>query len=89
MGLGQLAVHFPEDSSQYKELMDLAVTHGDLFRTFKHGALHGGITGLLIALPVIVVGGLFEHKTWRHMLIGGGYWIVAMALMGGVICQFL
>jgi len=63
-------------------------TYGTRFRTFKHGALHGSITALIIALPLIGTNALFERKGITCITIHVGYWIVALALMGGVICQF-
>jgi hypothetical protein len=60
--------------------------YGDAFRTFKHGALHGFIAGIFIALPVISINGLFEQKSWKYMAIQAGYWIVIMTIMGAIIC---
>ena len=37
--------------------------YGDKFRTFEHGALHGFMTGVFLALPVIAINGLFEQKS--------------------------
>ncbi len=56
-----------------------------VFDTFKHGAAHGLVIGLFIALPIMVTNGMFEQKTWKHMLINLGYWLVTMALMGGIV----
>ncbi|GEM56134.1 hypothetical protein B0A58_03020 [Flavobacterium branchiophilum NBRC 15030 = ATCC 35035] len=56
------------------------------FRTFKHGALHGFMTGLFFALPVIGVGANFERRSWKYVLVSGGYWVVTCMIMGGIIC---
>ncbi|MEC4049621.1 DUF1761 domain-containing protein [Flavobacterium sp. SUN046] len=61
--------------------------YGTTYRSFKHGALHGFMTGLFFALPVIGTTSLFERRSWKYVLISGGYWIVACTLMGGIICQ--
>lgn len=58
------------------------------FRTFKHGALHGTIAAITFALPVLGINALFERRSAKYIFIHAGYWIVALALMGGVICQF-
>ena len=58
---------------------------GGDFMTFKHGALHGGTMGLFIAMPVLATCALFEMKSFKYVVINGGYWIVTMALMGGII----
>ncbi|BCY28297.1 DUF1761 domain-containing protein [Flavobacterium okayamense] len=58
----------------------------DVFRTFKHGALHGFMLGLLFILPITAINGLFEQKSWKYMLVTGGYWIVSLTIMGSIIC---
>ena len=58
---------------------------GGNFMTFKHGALHGALVGILIALPVLGINAMFEQKSAKYILINAGYWILTMSLMGGVI----
>lgn len=55
------------------------------FDTFGHGFVHGIIVGLFIVTPVFITNGLFEQLTWKRMLINVFYWIVTIALMGGVV----
>ena len=55
------------------------------FDTFKHGAFHGAFLGIVVVMPVFITNGLFEMKPWRLIFINTGYWIVALALMGGVL----
>ena len=43
--------------------------YGDAFRTFKHGALHGTIAGIFIALPIIGTNALFERKSAKYIFI--------------------
>lgn len=62
--------------------------YGNLHRSFGHGALHGGIAGLMFALPVLATNALFERKGWKYILVNGGYWVVCTTLMGGVLCHF-
>lgn len=59
---------------------------GEKFRSFQHGALHGFILGLLFVLPMTAINGLFEQKSWKYMLITGGYWVVSLTIMGAIIC---
>ena len=61
---------------------------GTLYRTFKHGAFHGVLLGLFFVLPVLGTNALFERKGFRYIAINAGYWIVSLAIMGGVICQW-
>ena len=58
------------------------------FRTFKHGAFHGTIMGVFAAIPLVGTAALFEGRGFRYIAINAGYWIVALALMGGIMCQF-
>lgn len=60
--------------------------YGNAFRTFKHGALHGTIAGIFIALPIIGTNALFERKGAKYIFINSGYWIVTLAIMGGIVC---
>lgn len=60
--------------------------YGDAFRTFKHGALHGFISGIFLALPIIGINGLFERKSAKYIFINSGYWIVSLTIMGAIIC---
>jgi hypothetical protein len=63
-------------------------TYGGNFRTFKHGALHGSIASIFFVLPVISIISLFEKRGWKYVMIHWGYWLITLALMGGVLCQF-
>jgi hypothetical protein len=63
--------------------------YGTVFRTFKHGALHGFMTGLFFALPLIAINGLFERKSWKYIFIHAGYWIVSLTIMGAIVCGWV
>jgi len=77
-----------EGSALFNYVADFMAKYGQNFRTFKHGAFHGALTGIFFALPVIGINALFERKNWKYTAIHVGYWTVTLALMGGVICQF-
>ena len=70
------------------EINNFMTSDGDRFRTFKHGALHGGLVGGFIGLPILVINGLFERKGFKYGLINAGYWIITLAIMGGILCQW-
>ena len=55
------------------------------YRSFKHGALHGAMAGIFMALPIIGINALFERKSWKYIFINAGYWIVTLAIMGSII----
>jgi hypothetical protein len=59
--------------------------YGTEFRTFKHGALHGFLTGLFVFLPIMATNALFERKSWKYILLNVGYWTVCAMIMGGII----
>lgn len=69
-------------------LKDFMSKYGSNFRTFKHGALHGTITAIFLAMPVLGVGALFERRGFKYIAIHAGYWIACFAVMGGIICAF-
>ncbi|WP_298550484.1 DUF1761 domain-containing protein [uncultured Algibacter sp.] len=66
----------------------LMADYGDAFRTFKHGVLHGVLTGIFIALPILGTNALFERKSAKYIFINAGYWIVTLGVMGGIICAW-
>jgi hypothetical protein len=74
-----------EVGQHVKYLLD---NYGTNFRSFKHGALHGTLTGVFLALPIVATGAMFEQRSWKYIAISAGYWILTFMLMGGLICQF-
>lgn len=77
------------DASQAKPSFNAFMNdYGTAFRTFKHGMLHGFISGLFLALPIVGTNALFERRSWKYTLISGGYWIVCFMIMGGIICAW-
>lgn len=75
-----------EAAQMLKKFMEL---FGTSYRTFKHGAFHGTFAGILLALPIVGINALFERKSFKYIAINAGYFIVAFALMGGILCAFL
>ncbi len=70
----------------FKAFMD---DYGTAFRTFKHGMLHGCMGGLFLAFPVVAINAMFEHKSWKFILINAGFWVVCFTLMGGILCAWV
>ncbi|WP_395042913.1 DUF1761 domain-containing protein [Flavobacterium sp.] len=60
--------------------------YGNEFRYFGHGVLHGFLAGLFMILPVIGTNALYEKRSWKYVLVVGGFWIVCFMIMGGIIC---
>ena len=55
------------------------------FDTFKHGVAHGAIISVFLIIPIFVSNGLFEQKSWTNILINAGYWLLTLAIMGGIL----
>ena len=60
--------------------------YGHAHKSFGHGALHGGMFGVLGALPIIGTIALFERKSAKYIFVNAGYWIVTLAVMGAILC---
>lgn len=64
---------------------NLAFFLGDPSIDLARGTLYGFLTGFgWVAMAVFIIS-LFERKTWRYMIINGGYMIVAFTVMGGIL----
>ena len=58
---------------------------GEAYQTFKHGAFHGSLLGVMIAMPIVITNALYEQKSFKYMMINLGYWVVSFAVMGGIV----
>jgi len=76
------------DTTGVAELQKLMEVHGNKFRSFGHGVLHGVIAGLFFATPMIATHALYERRGFKYIAINGGYWIISLAIMGGIICAW-
>ena len=63
--------------------------YGTNFRTFKHGALHGTLTGLFFVMPLFGITALYEGRGFKYVLVAAGYWVISLAVMGGIICAWM
>lgn len=86
MGLYSLAAFYPETSPDHINLMAQMEQYKDLYRTFGHGAFHGGAVTVFFVMPIIAIMSLFERRGWRYIAIHSGYWLVTLAIMGGIVC---
>ena len=60
--------------------------YGGAFRTYKHGAIHGVMAGIFVALPIIGTNALFERKSAKYIFVNAGYWMVTLGIMGAIVC---
>lgn len=70
-------------------IADFMARYGTNFRTFSHGATHGVIATLFFAFPLLAINAQFERRSWTYILIHTGYWMITLALMGGLICAWV
>ena len=82
--LGMVGGDTPKALPSYNAFM---ADYGTVFRTFKHGALHGFMTGLFMILPVIGTIALYEKRSFKYVMVTAGFWIVSFIIMGGIICM--
>ncbi len=79
-----------QSGSEAQQLFTQLMTeYGGRFRTFGHGALHGVVGAIFFVLPIIGINALFERRGWTYTFIHTGYWVVCLALMGGILCKVL
>jgi uncharacterized protein DUF1761 len=52
--------------------------------TLAWGATAGALTAIWVALGIGTVA-LFERRPWAYTLVNGGYWLVALVVMGAII----
>jgi hypothetical protein len=53
--------------------------------TLRGGVISGAFCWLGFVITTLVVSYTFAMRDWRLLLIDGGYWLVALVLMGGII----
>jgi len=90
---GVFSLMMPEVMESGSQAMNdfngLMGTYGGNFRTFGHGAIHGVMIALFFVLPLIATNSLFERRSWKYILIHTGYWLISLALVGGLLCATL
>ena len=65
-----------------------AIANSHSLHSFGHGALYGTVLGLFLAVPIVGIPSLFDGRDWKYIGIKASYWVVSLALMGGLMCQF-
>lgn len=93
MGIYSLLAHDPANIEALKSgaevdvmLSGKAMHVMDKFRTFKHGVFHGVLAGIFLIFPIISIASIYEKRSWKYILITGGYWTLNLAIMGGIVC---
>jgi len=84
--MGALAMIGGDPAKALPSYTAFLADYGGAFRTFKHGALHGFISSLFIAFPIIGINAMFDQKSWKYIFITTGFWVVTLTIMGAIIC---
>lgn len=61
---------------------------GEEFDTFKHGAFHGLLTGVMLVGPILLSKGLFAQRKLVPIFIDIAYWTIVLAIMSGILGGF-
>jgi hypothetical protein len=64
---------------------NLAAFLSDAKTDLLWGMLAGALAGAGWVAAASAIVGLFENKTWKYILINGGYQIVAFSVMGSIL----
>ncbi len=55
------------------------------FDNFPHGAWHGFFIFVTVVTPIVVLSGLRSRMKAKHILIHLLYWLITLALIGGIV----
>ena len=58
---------------------------GHSYATFGHGAVHGVVISLMVLLPILGTSSIFEKRGWNWVFVNLGYWVITLAIMGGIL----
>ncbi|HKJ30868.1 MAG TPA: DUF1761 domain-containing protein [Balneolales bacterium] len=64
---------------------NLAMFLNDVSIDWRMGAFYGFLTGFGWIFFAIAVFSLFERRSWKYILINGGYWAVSFTIMGFIL----
>lgn len=84
-----LFANYDPNGPEVAEMMAFMAKYADVHRTWSHGAVHGGIAAVVVALPVLGINALFERRGGKYIGIHFGYWFVTMMLMSALLCATL
>lgn len=69
----------------HREVGDAAQLIFSSPRTFGHGAFHGMAISLMLVAPIITCLGLFHRSKGKAILLNVVYWVICLAIMGGIV----
>lgn len=91
--MGAVQLLMPEalehGSKAHSDLTALLSEYAGNHRSFGHGALHGIMTTMTFALPVLGIVALFERRGFKYVLIHLIYWMITIVIMSGLVASTL
>lgn len=67
---------------------EFMAAYGDAFLSFGHGVLHAVLGTIMFVFPILMYATIFERKGAKYFWVNFGFWLISLALMGGVIGQW-
>ena len=64
------------------------INHDDPLTDCIHGMYHGARHVGIFALGAIIINSLFEQRSFKYILINGGFWLVVFAFIGAIMAVF-
>ncbi len=64
------------------------INHDDPLPAILHGMYHGAKHVGVFAFGAILVNALYEQRSFKFILINGGFWIVVFAVIGAIMTAF-
>lgn len=69
--------------------MAFMAEHGSNYVTFSHGIGHGLVLGFVaFVLPILGYAVIFERKSFKYLLVNGGFWAISLTLMACIISRW-
>lgn len=63
--------------------------YGENFTTLQHGITHGLFIGLLMfVIPILGYAVIFERKSFKYLLVNGGFWAISLVAMSCIISRW-
>ncbi|WP_194755964.1 DUF1761 domain-containing protein [Aliidiomarina indica] len=63
--------------------LGMSLNHPDIGAA--QGALYGFLSGFGWVFFAIAVNSLYEQRSWRYVLITGGFWTISLTIMGLIL----
>ncbi len=63
--------------------------YGNNYNTLSHGIGHGLVLGFVaFVLPILGYAVIFERKSFKYLLINGGFWAISLTIMACIISRW-